>query len=112
MSRNEKADPEDYRYMRAYLLVEQLDYYVKDPGDQDYLLLKHFLSQAAHKAENPNPFDAGRPKRFSDEEKIEIYKRRFSDSLTYRQIGEEYDCSPSLAYRAVMDGMYLARKKR
>ena len=112
MSQNEKADPKDYRYMRAYLLVEQLDYYVKDPKDQDYLLLKQYLSQASYKAENPNPFLAGRPERFTDEEKIEIYKRRINDSLTYRQIANEYDCSVSLAYRAVMDGMYLTKKKQ
>ena len=39
--------PENFRYMRPHLLVEQLDYLLKDPLDQDYLILKERLIEIA-----------------------------------------------------------------
>ena len=45
---------ENFRYMRPHLLVEQLDYLVKDPQDPDYLIWRrqtgtvHTQRKAAH----------------------------------------------------------------
>lgn len=61
--------PENFPYMMPHLLVEQLDYLVKDPLDQDYLILKKRLIETARCAENRNPFGAGRPERFTPREK-------------------------------------------
>ena len=111
MNETDRCDPKDYRYLNSRWLVKQLDYYVKDTEDGNYLLLKQLLMKAAEKADNQNPFEAGRPQRFSDEEKIEIYYLKHKGRWTYKQIAKQYDCSVSLAYRAANDGMYLARKK-
>ena len=86
-------------------LVEQLDYLVKDPEDKDYLILKRRLYEAAERSVERNPFGAGRPERFDEQNKKEMLAMKES-GMTYRQIAEEYECSTSIVYKAVCQLKY------
>lgn len=92
--------PENFRYMMPHLLVEQLDYLVKDPQDHDYLILKERLIETARSAENRNPFGAGRPERFATKEKQHMASMK-QEGKTFREIAEYYECSTSLVHKAI-----------
>lgn len=92
--------PEDFEYMNYKSLVNQLDYLVKDPADKNYIELKKYLMEMAERASNRNPFFAGRPGRFSEKEKQDMYARKKAGD-TYRTIAEYYECSTSLVHKAV-----------
>ena len=51
------------------ILVEYLDEMVKDPEDPDYQLVRKRIQDMAKRANNRNPFRAGRPERFLRQEK-------------------------------------------
>ncbi len=97
--------PENFRYCMPAYLVEQLDYLVKDPEDKDYLILKRRLYEAAKRSVERNPFGAGRPERFDEQDKKEMLSMKES-GMTYRQIAQEYDCSPSIVYKAIAQLKY------
>lgn len=102
--------PENFRYMRPHLLVEQLDYLVKDPQDPDYLILKERLLETVRCAEDRNPFGAGRPERFTPIEKQHMASMK-QEGKTFREIAEYYECSTSLVHKARKEiGMCTARK--
>jgi hypothetical protein len=67
--RKEEFDPKWIRYCIVSRLADYLDYYVKDTEDPDYQLLKKRLMEAAKRSEDRNPFGAGRPERFDEEDK-------------------------------------------
>ena len=67
--RKEEFDPKWIRYCTVSRLTDYLDYYVKDTEDPDYQLLKKRLMEAAKRSEARNPFGAGRPERFDEEDK-------------------------------------------
>lgn len=92
--------PENFRYMRPHLLVEQLDYLVKDPQDPDYLILKERLLETVRCAEDRNPFGAGRPERFTPIEKQHMASMK-QEGKTFREIAEYYECSISLVHKAI-----------
>lgn len=98
--RKEEFDPKWIRYCTVSRLADYLDYYVKDTEDPDYQLLKKRLMEAAKRSEDRNPFGAGRPERFDEEDKKEMLEMKNS-GMTYRQIAEEYGCSTSIVYKAV-----------
>lgn len=98
--KNEEFDPTRIRYCCATYLVKYLDYFVKDTEDADYQLLKKRLMEAAKRSEARNPFGAGRPERFDEEDKKAMLEMKNS-GMTYRQIAEEYGCSTSIVYKAV-----------
>jgi transposase-like protein len=56
--------------------------------------------EAAKRSEARNPFGAGRPERFDEEDKKGMLEMKNS-GMTYRQIAEEYGCSTSIVYKAV-----------
>ena len=97
--------PENFHYCMPAYLVEQLDYLVKDPEDRDYLILKRRLYEAAERSIEKNPFGAGRPERFDEEDKRNILEMKNS-GMTYWQIAEEYECSTSIVYKAVCQLKY------
>ena len=97
--------PENFQYCMPDYLVEQLDYLVKDPEDKDYLILKRRLYEAAERSVERNPFGAGRPERFDEQDKKEMLAMKES-GMTYRQIAQEYDCSPSIVYKAIAQLKY------
>lgn len=72
----EEFDPTRIRYCTATGLVDFLDHYVKDTEDPDYQLLKKRLMEAAKRSEARNPFGAGRPERFDEEDKNDIQTDR------------------------------------
>jgi len=92
--------PENFRYMRPHLLVEQLDYLVKAPQDPDYLILKERLLETVRCAEDRNPFGAGRPERFTPREKQHMASMK-QEGKTFREIAEYYECSTSLVHKAI-----------
>ena len=97
---NDEFDPTRIRYCTASRLVDYLDHFVKNTGDPDYKLLKTRLMEAAKRSEARNPFGAGRPERFDEEDKKNMLEMKNS-GITYRQIAEEYGCSTSIVYKAV-----------
>jgi hypothetical protein len=82
--------PENFRYMRPHLLVEQLD----------YLILKERLLETVRCAEDRNPFGAGRPERFTPREKQHMALMK-QEGKTFREIAEYYECSTSLVHKAI-----------
>lgn len=98
--REEEFDPTRIRYCTAVGLVKFLDHFVKDTEDPDYQLLKKRLMEAAKRSEARNPFGAGRPERFDEEDKKAMLEMKNS-GMTYRQIAEEYGCSTSIVHKAV-----------
>lgn len=98
--REEKFDPTQIRYCTATGLVDFLDHFAKGTEDPDYQLLKIRLMEAAKRSEARNPFGAGRPERFDEEDKKEMLEMKNS-GMTYRQIAEEYGCSTSIVYKVV-----------
>ena len=99
--RKEEFDPKWIRYCTVSRLTDYLDYYVKDTEDPDYQLLKKRLMEAAKRSEDRNPFGAGRPERFDEEDKKGMLEMKNS-GMTYRQIAEEYGCSTSIVYKAAI----------
>ncbi len=73
--------------------------------DPDYKLLKTRLMEAARRSEARNPFGAGRPERFDEEDKKNMLEMQKS-GMTYRQIAEEYECSTSIVYKAIFQMKY------
>lgn len=102
---NDEFDPTRIRYCCATYLVECLDHFVKDTDDPNYMLLKTRLMEAAKRSEARNPFGAGRPERFDEEDKKNMLEMKNS-GMTYRQIAEEYECSTSIVYKAICQLKY------
>ncbi len=93
------------RYCTASRLPVYLDYFARDTEDPDYQLLRKRLTEAAERSEDRNPFGAGRPERFDEEDKKSMLEMKNS-GMTYRQIAEEYGCSTSIVYKAVCQMKY------
>lgn len=107
----QKYMPENFRYMSASRMVGQLDYLVKDPEDPNYLVLKGELQKIARKAEDHNPFGAGRSERFDEAEKRDMADMKINGN-TYRQIADYYDCSVSMTYKCVDEVNRAKRRVR
>ena len=93
--------PENFRYMSPHLLVEQLDYLLKDPLDQDYLILKERLIEIAI--------------RLAQADWNGSYQKKSGNNEAGRknllEIAEYYECSASMVHKARKEiGMCTVRK--
>ena len=83
--------PENFVCMRPHPLVKQLDYLLKDPLDQDYLILKGRLIEIAI--------------RLAQADWNGSYQKKSGNNEAGRknllEIAEYYECSTSLVHKAI-----------
>ncbi len=88
-----------YRYCRnPNIILSDLDDMVKDQEDLDYKELRTVLKDALEKYYTRNPFKAGRPVQYIEEDRENIRRLR-KEGKTMKAIASEMRCSSSTVYR-------------
>ncbi len=89
-----------YSYYNTNQVLSDLDEMVKNREDTDYQELRSLLSDALKQYFSPNPFGAGPPRQYTEEDKEKMQKLR-KEGKTMKAIALEMKCSASTVCRVL-----------
>ena len=89
-----------YKHAFAPYLIKQLDMMVQDPCSEDYMALREEMLYRMNQAEVKNPFKAGAPVKYEEDDETKAYELK-RQGMTTRQIAEQIGCSQSTVVRLI-----------
>ena len=91
-------DKKKYPYAFAPVLIRELDSMVRNPSEEYYVALRGEILRRLMRAEVVNPFHAGAPPKYLEEDEIKASALK-AEGKTTRQIAKEMGCSQSTVVR-------------
>ncbi len=103
--------PERYAYMPGIGLVYALDEMVESGDFSNYQLLREHLEGRMRRLDRGNPFGAGRPVVYDEDDEDTVLHLKLHEHKTNREVAQIMKCSSSTVSRLYNKGLEKMRQK-